>query len=170
MIPNITHPAGELIIRKLNDAAANMGSFAAQLDGQARTLLTERDSQTGLDGFRTAFGEDAPVVLDFIRGFRQAYKDLTGHDVPPLDGQSELTLPQDSEQASPAPALPTIPPTEPLPPAVGGEADQSASSSAPAEGNDPALPEDAASETSDSTPPAAPAEEPAGGEKPKRRK
>jgi hypothetical protein len=160
MIPSITHPAGELVIRKLNEAAANLGSFAAQLDGQARTLLIERDSQTGLDGFRTAFGDEASDVLESIRGFRQLYTALTGHDVPPLQGQAELALPEV------APNYPTTDATPP--PAVDGAA-PAAAPSAPAE-TSPVLSEDTVSEPSDAAPPAAPTDEGAAEEKPKRRK
>jgi hypothetical protein len=136
MIPAITHPAGELVIRKLNEAAANLGSFAAQLDGHARTLLTERDSLTGLDGFRTAFGEQAEEVLDAIRGFRRLYGFLAGHDVPPLQGMPELALPELET---------TIPPTD-KPPVVDGAAPEAPSAPVVEETPAPPVPSDPPSE------------------------
>lgn len=121
MIPTITHPAGELLVRKLHEGTANLAVVAAQLDGLARALLNETDSQTGLDGFTTAFGDQAPAALGCVTGFRHLYASLAGHDVPPLQGQPELQLPQPQ---------PTLIPTSTSPSVVDGAA--SAVPSAPA--------------------------------------
>lgn len=158
MIPTIAHPAAELLVRQLNVAAALLASHASQLDGLARSLLNERDSVTGLSGFETAFpGDSASDAIDCVVAFREFYRFLSGHDVPPIDGLPALELPDrggDASQES------VIPPTKEPQPVVEGAA--AAVTSAPVEDSTAAAPP--AANESAPTETKAPAEPVQGGE------
>ena len=158
MIPIIAHPAAELLVRQLNEAAALLASKASQLDGLARSLLNERDSVTGLSGFETAFpGGAASDAIDCIVAFREFYRFLSGHDVPPIDGLPALELP---ERAPVADQASVILPNQDSQPVVEGAA--AAVSSAPVDAYSTAAPP--AANESAPTETKAPAEPVQGGE------